>query len=275
VTWEMVSSAAWFYLFLPTKVSIYPAYAFSRTFELSWGNKPSEELLSVVSTKNPRQLEATRKQMLQLSQVISYSLLLANILLFLIVSVVGVKSGALVVLTTFILLWALLQMGMSLVWILYRLFVAPLLKLARIVAEWLDVFKQNQNRPVPLAPHQLQQQQQQQQQCNGRPSASATAGGTHRQHAQSKHAAPAPHHKHSQSNHRSRPPRPSVSRGAAVSNAAAPRIHPAQPAHAAPSATPQPPLSTTNTAAAATANSKAPLVNKHVVADHSDYQALA
>jgi len=152
VTWEMVTSALWFYLFLPTKVSIYPAYAFSRTWELTWGNKPSDSLHSLVSSKTPRQLEQTKKSMLQLSQVISYSLLLANILLFLLVSEIGVKSGALVVLTAFILLWALLQMGMSLLWILYRLLVAPLFKALRIVAEWLDVFAQNQNRPVPAAP---------------------------------------------------------------------------------------------------------------------------
>ena len=36
VTWEMVTSALFFYLFLPTKVSIYPCYAFSRTWELTW-----------------------------------------------------------------------------------------------------------------------------------------------------------------------------------------------------------------------------------------------
>jgi hypothetical protein len=38
VTYEMVTNALFFYLFLPTKVSIYPCYAFSRTWELTWSD---------------------------------------------------------------------------------------------------------------------------------------------------------------------------------------------------------------------------------------------
>ena len=146
VTYEMVTGALWFYLFLPTKVSIYPCYAFSRTWELTWGNKPSETLYSLTSHKDAKALEATKKRMLQLSQVISYSLLLANIFLFMLVSELGARSGVLVILTVFILLWALVQMGLSLLWILGRMLLAPLVKAVRIVGEWMDIVKQ---RPVP------------------------------------------------------------------------------------------------------------------------------
>jgi hypothetical protein len=139
ITFEMLTSCIFFYLFLPTKVSIYPCYSFSRTWELTWGNKPSDGLHSITSTKTPRQLEKTKRSMLQLSQVISYSLLLSNILIFLVVSEVGMRDGILVGLTAFILLWALLQMSMSLLWILSRLFINPILKGVRLLLEWGDI----------------------------------------------------------------------------------------------------------------------------------------
>ena len=112
----------------------------------SRGNKPSDSLHSITSNKTPRQLEATKKSSLQLAKVISHSLLLCNVLLFLLVSELGVKSGVLVVLTAFILLWALLQMGMSLLWILYRLLIAPFFKALRIIGEWAGILSV---RPVP------------------------------------------------------------------------------------------------------------------------------
>jgi hypothetical protein len=139
VTLEMLSSCIFFYAFLPTKVSVYPAYAFSRTWELTWGNKPSDSLLSITTSKTQKQLETTKRGMLQLSQVISYSLLIANILLFLCVSELGAKNGVLVILTSFILIWALLQMFLSLLWILSKLLLFPILKAFRLVFAWGEV----------------------------------------------------------------------------------------------------------------------------------------
>jgi hypothetical protein len=128
VIWEMCCSVLAFYLYLPTKVSVYPAYSFSRCWELTWGNKPSDSLHSLGSSLSAKQVELRRKNMRDSAFVISYSLLAANLFLFILVCELEQQGFFLIGCTVFILLWAMLQMMLTLLWIVLKIGLGALLR---------------------------------------------------------------------------------------------------------------------------------------------------
>lgn len=79
--------------------------------------------------------------MLDLSRVISHTLLIANLLFFLLVSESGMRGLTTMVLTIVVLAWSLGQMAMSLLWLLVRVLILPVVKATRLLLEWAGCAK--------------------------------------------------------------------------------------------------------------------------------------
>jgi hypothetical protein len=117
----MLITGPFFYLFLPTMVGTFAVYAFSRTWDLSWGNKPSESLFSLGSTIDKSQSEKIKRETLQNARFVSYFIACSNIFSFILVVELEMNKYVLGSITVFILIWGIFQMLLSLIWIVYKL----------------------------------------------------------------------------------------------------------------------------------------------------------
>jgi hypothetical protein len=139
----MILTAPFFYLFLPTMVGTFAVYAFSRTWDLTWGNKPSESLKSLGSTIDKAKSEKIQRETLQNARLVSYSIVSLNIFLFLFVVEFELNKYVLAGATIFVLIWGLMQMVMSLIWILWKIFKRAFL-LESCRKTYLDYFRVKQ-----------------------------------------------------------------------------------------------------------------------------------
>jgi len=102
-----------FYLFLPTMVGYFAAFAFSRTSDLTWGNRPSDSLKSLQS--NYTELE--KKKMVDALErdgnFICWFILLLNLLASFLVGEGQLKSYFLLALAFAILAWSAIQIFFS------------------------------------------------------------------------------------------------------------------------------------------------------------------
>ena len=117
----MILTAPFFYLFLPTMVGTFGVYAFSRTWDLTWGNKPSESLYSLGSTVDKSKTEQMQRETLQSARFVSYFIVFINIFMFLLVVLLEMNKYILGIATVFVLMWGIFQMLLSGIWISYKI----------------------------------------------------------------------------------------------------------------------------------------------------------
>jgi hypothetical protein len=115
--WAMLKQCIPFYLFLPTMVGYFGAYAFARTWELTWGNRPSDALESLKSGKTAEDQKAHKQRQYSIAATIAGVIVTINFLLVvLVIEVQQMTSIAVWALSGAIFLFALVQMIISTLW---------------------------------------------------------------------------------------------------------------------------------------------------------------
>eukprot|EP00808_Paulinella_micropora_P019481 g65235.t1 len=122
--WIMLQTAILFYLFLPTMVVTLPSYAYARVWELSWGNRPSDALVSMEKKKSEAESAIAKETMYQQSLVIAYGVIALNGATA--VAMMYITRGVAQVTFLCFLLPALLQMCLSLLWVITSVWPAML-----------------------------------------------------------------------------------------------------------------------------------------------------
>lgn len=117
----MITSIFQFYLFLPTMVAYVGAFAISRTWDLSWGNRPTVEssLQGSLSIHHRRKInEDIRKKGKQIayaSLVINLAIIASTLML------TSYRDNSVVVLAFLIFSWGAIQMIFSIIYFLLRI----------------------------------------------------------------------------------------------------------------------------------------------------------
>jgi len=83
VTFQMIKSCWAFYLYLPTMVSTFSFYAFARTWDLTWGNRPSTDVSYLQRGLTAQDKEKFKERIRAAGQNNLAKLLLANVVLIL------------------------------------------------------------------------------------------------------------------------------------------------------------------------------------------------
>jgi len=116
----MAISFIQFYLFLPTMVGYFGAYASSRIWDLSWGNRPSDSLSSIAQTKTQAQQAENKSRIRTTARFVCWTIVALNLTLVLLLSELQSTEYALFIVTCIVFSAALLQMIVSFVFLLFR-----------------------------------------------------------------------------------------------------------------------------------------------------------
>jgi len=126
-SWAQLAWMFWsighFLVFLPTFVGTIGAYAVSRTWDLSWGNRPSENLSSMEASKAFAEQQAIKNQQKNASRFVNWLVVTLNITLVLTITLLEWSPIPIVVLACLVFFWALVQMILSLIYLLKQLIV--------------------------------------------------------------------------------------------------------------------------------------------------------
>lgn len=131
----MLCSLLPFYLYLPTRGSYLTSYAYSRVWELTWGSKPSDPSGPQegggggAGAGSAAAAHAARVWSMQQSAcVLAYSLLALNVGIFLVGCQLSEFRGVLGGFAALLLCPIVLQMAVSTIWLIYKLTVAPIVR---------------------------------------------------------------------------------------------------------------------------------------------------
>eukprot|EP00456_Euglypha_rotunda_P082240 TRINITY_DN8078_c0_g1_i19.p1 TRINITY_DN8078_c0_g1~~TRINITY_DN8078_c0_g1_i19.p1 ORF type:complete len:467 (-),score=44.88 TRINITY_DN8078_c0_g1_i19:99-1364(-) len=117
----MFATCMQFYLFLPTMVGIFGAYAFSRSWELTWGNRPSDALESLANAKTVEEQKKRKEDQYQQGKTIAYVIVIINIILIVVVITIRDALPYFTLILAFIIcIFAIIQMGLSFLWGLFK-----------------------------------------------------------------------------------------------------------------------------------------------------------
>jgi cytochrome c oxidase subunit IV len=103
-----------FMLLLPTFTIYFCVYGFSRLWELTWGNRPSNKLITLETTLNETEREDIKRKQQSQAQSIAWTLVGLNILLCFFFYSFQFNNLFIIGLQAFLFIWAFLQMIMSL-----------------------------------------------------------------------------------------------------------------------------------------------------------------
>lgn len=117
----MIICAPLFYLFLPTLVGTLAVFSMSRTWDLTWGNRPSSALHSLSATLSPAEQAKKKAELFVHARLVSYSVLLINVILTVVAIEANVPAAVAEIVTIFVLVWAALQSIVSLIFISFLL----------------------------------------------------------------------------------------------------------------------------------------------------------
>jgi len=116
--WYMIKSSFEFYLFLPTMVGYFPAYSFSRLWDLTWGNRPSDTLSSLANTKSKQQQQQTQANIRSTARFVCWTIVGLNVLLVTLLANVENTTEVFLWLAVVVFSSALLQMVFSGIWLI-------------------------------------------------------------------------------------------------------------------------------------------------------------
>jgi len=107
----MLRSWFCFFVFLPTMVGFFGAYSFARTWELTWGNRPSDtDHKNAVKEAQDRAKEVLRDR----ARFICWIIVISNIAFAIAVTRLESLELSLIIICGFVAAWALIQMVFSL-----------------------------------------------------------------------------------------------------------------------------------------------------------------
>jgi hypothetical protein len=117
-----------YYLLLPTLTMMIPVYSFCRTWELTWGNRPS---CMTVWNKTVKEMEQIKDHIYSQAYLLSAFVWASNMTFYFLAIQLPLTTNLIIFVTYFIFGWSLLQMLISFAIIIYRLFFATISTLFR------------------------------------------------------------------------------------------------------------------------------------------------
>lgn len=116
----MLGSFIQYILLLPTFTAYLSIYAFSRMWELTWGNRPSDKLHTMTKRKTEAELAEIKNALVTNAQGVAWGLVVMNIALTAIFYKVQQYRWFITVLQIFIFSWSTFQMLLSLMYFVYK-----------------------------------------------------------------------------------------------------------------------------------------------------------
>jgi hypothetical protein len=129
----MITSFVQYVVLLPTFTVTLSVYAFSRLWELTWGNRPSDKLVTLKKQKTDEELEAIKVKLQTHAQTVAWFLVVLNAIMVIIFAYLQGQSMFIIVLQMFIFVWSSLQMLCSMIYFVMRMFVTTYQFMKRIV----------------------------------------------------------------------------------------------------------------------------------------------
>jgi hypothetical protein len=115
----MLKSFIQFTVLLPTFTVFFSVYAFSRTWELTWGNRPSDKLHTMKQGKNETELKDIKNRLLNTARGLAWSLVVINVICAIIFSVIQFDPTFILVVQAFVFFWSSIQMIISLFYFIF------------------------------------------------------------------------------------------------------------------------------------------------------------
>jgi cellulose synthase/poly-beta-1,6-N-acetylglucosamine synthase-like glycosyltransferase len=119
----MFCSVVQYTLLLPTFTITLSVYAFSRLWELTWGNRPSEKLLTLKQKKTKAEMEQIRAKLQKHAAIVAWTLVALNLGLTVLFAYMQKEKMFVFILQIVIFVWSSLQMVCSLIYFIGRMFV--------------------------------------------------------------------------------------------------------------------------------------------------------
>ncbi len=117
----MAISIVQFYLFLPTMVVFIGAFSVSRSWDLSWGNRPSVES-SLKATMSVEERRQNNENIKKKGRTIAYVIMALNLMIILIMSLLpNYRDSFVIILGFFIFTWGIIQMVFSIIYFIGRI----------------------------------------------------------------------------------------------------------------------------------------------------------
>jgi hypothetical protein len=108
-------------------------YAFSRLWELTWGNRPSERLLTLKNKKSQAEMEQIKNKLHRHASIVAWGLVVLNLGMTVLFAYMQEYELFIFILQMFIFVWSSLQMICSLMYFIVRMFVLSYQFLKRLV----------------------------------------------------------------------------------------------------------------------------------------------
>lgn len=129
----MFSSVIQYTLLLPTFTITLSVYAFSRLWELTWGNRPSDKLLTLKQKKTKAEQEQIQNKLQRHASIVAWSLVALNLGMTVLFAYMQQEKMFVFILQLVIFIWSSLQMVCSLLYFIVRMFVLSYQFLKRLV----------------------------------------------------------------------------------------------------------------------------------------------
>ncbi len=129
----MFGSFVQFTLLLPTFTITLSVYAFSRLWELTWGNRPSDKLLTLKNKKSKAEMEQIQNKLQRHASIVAWGLVALNLGMTVLFAYMQKEKMFVFILQLFIFVWSSLQMVCSLMYFIVRMFVLSYQFMKRLV----------------------------------------------------------------------------------------------------------------------------------------------
>lgn len=129
----MLGSFIQYVLLLPTFTVALSVYSFSRLWELTWGNRPSDRLVTLKQQKTEEELQSIKVKLQTHAQTVAWFLVILNLMAVCGFALAQGQNLFIIVLQMFIFVWSSLQMLCSLFYFITRMFVNTYMFFKRLV----------------------------------------------------------------------------------------------------------------------------------------------
>ncbi len=109
----MIKTFIPFLLLLPTFTVFFSVYAFSRMWELTWGNRPSDRLTTITQRKTQEELQEIKQNLQNNARTFAWGLVVLNVIVCIVFSSIQFDTRFVLGLQCFIFFWSSFQMIIS------------------------------------------------------------------------------------------------------------------------------------------------------------------
>lgn len=116
----MIKTFIPFLLLLPTFTIFFSVYAFSRMWELTWGNRPSDRLTTLTQRKTEEELQDIKQNLQNNARTFAWGLVVLNVIVCIVFSSVQFDTRFVLGLQCFIFFWSSFQMIISFLYFIVK-----------------------------------------------------------------------------------------------------------------------------------------------------------